>query len=162
MTNYEDLVKAVQDDVRRARERERLCRKARRARRARRQPLVPAAPARRRTEMGKIVVSENVTLGGVVQGPAGDQGFRADSRVGPIGDSPRLAKLALDEALAAGALLLGRRSVVGIQGGLRRLGHRVAASTIRRILRSDRIPPPPGPPNSSASRRGSSRTRDAA
>jgi dihydrofolate reductase len=60
--------------------------------------------------MGKIVVSENVTLGGVVQDPAGDQGFRPDSRVGPIGDSQRLAKLALNEALAAGALLPGRRS----------------------------------------------------
>jgi hypothetical protein len=60
--------------------------------------------------MGKIVVSENVTLDGVTQDPAGDEGFRAGGWVGLIGNSPQLAKLALDEALAAGAFLLGRRS----------------------------------------------------
>jgi hypothetical protein len=72
MSIHEYLMKAVQDDARRAGERDRLLREARRARRARRQRLVPAAPARRRTEMGKIVVSENVTLDGVIQDPAGD------------------------------------------------------------------------------------------
>ena len=107
---HEYLIKAIQDDARRAGERDRLLREARRARRARRQRLVPAAPARRRTEMGKIVVSENVTLDGVIQDLAGDEGFRPGGWVGLIGNSPQLAKLALDEALAAGALLLGRRS----------------------------------------------------
>src|SRR5215470_14537874 len=60
--------------------------------------------------MGKIVVSENVTLDGVIQDPAGDEGFRAGGWVGLIKDSPQLGKLALEEALAAGAFLLGRRS----------------------------------------------------
>jgi hypothetical protein len=64
---HEYLVKAIQDDARRAGERDRLLREARRARRARRQHLVPAAPARRRTEMGEIVVSENVALDGVIR-----------------------------------------------------------------------------------------------
>ena len=50
---HEYFVKAVQDDARRAGERDRLLREARRARRVRRQRLVPAASARRRTEMGK-------------------------------------------------------------------------------------------------------------
>jgi hypothetical protein len=63
----EYLMKAIQDDARRAYERDRLLREARRARRARRQRLVPAALARHRTETGKIVVSENVTLDGVIQ-----------------------------------------------------------------------------------------------
>jgi hypothetical protein len=78
MTINEYLMKAAQDDARRAGELDRLLVEARRARRARRQRLVPVAPARRRTRMGKIVVSENVTLDGVIQDPAGDEGFRAD------------------------------------------------------------------------------------
>jgi hypothetical protein len=34
--------------------------------------------------MGKIVVSQNVTLDGVLQGPAGDEGFRACGWAGLI------------------------------------------------------------------------------
>jgi len=60
--------------------------------------------------MGKIVVSENVTLDGVVQDPAGDEGFKVGGWIGAIKDRPQLNKLALDEALGAAALLLGRRS----------------------------------------------------
>src|SRR5206468_10565970 len=60
--------------------------------------------------MGKIVVSENVSLDGVIQDPAGDEGFRLGGWVGLIKNSPQLNKLALDEALGAEALLLGRRS----------------------------------------------------
>jgi dihydrofolate reductase len=60
--------------------------------------------------MGKIVVSENVTLDGVVQDPAGDEGFRVGGWVGLIKNRPELGKLTLDEALGTEALLLGRRS----------------------------------------------------
>src|SRR5437773_10804896 len=60
--------------------------------------------------MGKIVVSENVSLDVVIQDPAGDEGFRLGGWVGLIKDSPQINKLALDEALGAEALLLGRRS----------------------------------------------------
>jgi dihydrofolate reductase len=60
--------------------------------------------------MGKIVVSDNVTLDGVIQDPAGDEGFRVGGWVGLIKDRPELTKLALDEAVGAEALLLGRRS----------------------------------------------------
>ena len=60
--------------------------------------------------MGTIVISENVSLDGVFQDPAGDEGFRVGGWVGLIKDSPQLNKLALDEALRAEALLLGRRS----------------------------------------------------
>ena len=60
--------------------------------------------------MGRIVISENVSLDGVVQDPAGDEGFRLGGWVGLIKDRPELSKLALEEALGAEALLLGRRS----------------------------------------------------
>jgi dihydrofolate reductase len=60
--------------------------------------------------MAKIVISENVSLDGVVEDPAGDEGFRVGGWVGRITDRPDLAKVTLDEALASEALLLGRRS----------------------------------------------------
>jgi len=60
--------------------------------------------------MGKIVISDNVTLDGVVQDPAGDEGFRLGGWVGLIKDRPELNKLTLEEALGTEALLLGRRS----------------------------------------------------
>ena len=60
--------------------------------------------------MAKIVVSDNVSLDGVIQDPTGDEGFRVGGWVGLIKDRPELGRLALDEALGAEALLLGRRS----------------------------------------------------
>jgi dihydrofolate reductase len=60
--------------------------------------------------MGRIIISDNVTLDGVIQDPAGDEGFARGGWVGLIKDRPGAHKLALDEALGAEALLLGRRS----------------------------------------------------
>ena len=60
--------------------------------------------------MGKIVASENVSLDGVVEDPAGDEGFRHGGWVGRIADRAGLAKVTLDEALDSEALLLGRRT----------------------------------------------------
>jgi dihydrofolate reductase len=66
----------------------------------------------RRTEMGRIIISENVSLDGVVQDPTGEEGF---SRGGWFlgvrdKDNEAWAKVETDEALRAGALLLGRGS----------------------------------------------------
>jgi dihydrofolate reductase len=62
--------------------------------------------------MGKIIVSENVSLDGVVQDPTGEEGFRHGGWFSQIGDKDReaWAKAEFDEALGAEALLLGRRS----------------------------------------------------
>jgi dihydrofolate reductase len=62
--------------------------------------------------MGKIVISENVSLDGVVQDPTGEEGFRFGGWFGRMGDKDReaWATVELDEALGAEALLLGRRS----------------------------------------------------
>jgi dihydrofolate reductase len=66
--------------------------------------------------MGKIVISDNVSLDGVIQDPAGDEGFARGGWVGRIAALPELNKLALDEALGAEALLLGRRSYEWMAG----------------------------------------------
>ena len=62
--------------------------------------------------MGKIVISENVSLDGVVQDPTGEEGFRHGGWFSQIGDKDReeWAKVEFEEALGAEALLLGRRS----------------------------------------------------
>jgi dihydrofolate reductase len=62
--------------------------------------------------MGKIVISENVSLDGVVQDPTGEEGFRHGGWFGQVGDKDReeWARVEFEEALGAEALLLGRRS----------------------------------------------------
>jgi dihydrofolate reductase len=60
--------------------------------------------------MGKIVISENVTLDGVIQDPTGEEGFGRGGWFGQIKDRPGVAQLALEDALGAEALLFGRRT----------------------------------------------------
>src|SRR5688500_3532911 len=62
--------------------------------------------------MGRIIVSENVTLDGVAQDPAGAEGFARGGWVGRVGDRGRegAAKALLEEALGAEAQLFGRRT----------------------------------------------------
>ena len=62
--------------------------------------------------MGKIVISENVTIDGVVQDPTGDDGFAQGGWFNEIGDEDRQgwAEVETGEAQRAEALLLGRRT----------------------------------------------------
>jgi dihydrofolate reductase len=62
--------------------------------------------------VGRIVISENVTLDGVIQDPTGEEGFRLGGWFGQISDEDRAAwvHVQLEEALGAEALLLGGRS----------------------------------------------------
>jgi dihydrofolate reductase len=62
--------------------------------------------------MGRIIISENVSLDGVIQDPAGDEGFQRGGWVGRVGDRGReeAAQVLLEEALGTEAMLLGRRS----------------------------------------------------
>jgi dihydrofolate reductase len=62
--------------------------------------------------MGKIVITTNASLDGVVQDPDGQEGFRLGGWFGQFGgkDLEEWAKVETDEALGAEALLLGRRS----------------------------------------------------
>ena len=60
--------------------------------------------------MATIIISENVSLDGVVEDPSGDEGFSRGGWVGQIKDREAVGKAVLDEALGAEALLFGRRS----------------------------------------------------
>ncbi len=62
--------------------------------------------------MGKIVISENVSLDGVVEDPTGEEGFRHGGWFDQFLDKDReaWAKVEFAEALGAEALLLGRRT----------------------------------------------------
>ena len=62
--------------------------------------------------MGRIVISENVTLDGVVEDPTGEEGFSLGGWFVQVGeaDLAAWAEVAHHEAVDAEAFLLGRRS----------------------------------------------------
>jgi dihydrofolate reductase len=62
--------------------------------------------------MGKIVISENVTLDGVIQDPTGDDGFARGGWFSRIADEDHQAWAEVEtrEAMDAEALLIGRRT----------------------------------------------------
>lgn len=62
--------------------------------------------------MGRIVVSENISLDGVIQDPTGEDNLGRGNWFAQIGEQnlEAWAKVELDEALGAEALLMGRHS----------------------------------------------------
>src|SRR5262245_22126852 len=72
----------------------------------------PESPTEGEQNMAKIVVSENVSLDGVVQDPTGEEGFRHGGWFSQFLGNDREAwgEVEFAEALGAEALLLGRRS----------------------------------------------------
>jgi dihydrofolate reductase len=62
--------------------------------------------------MGKIIVTTNCSLDGVIQDPDGQEGFRLGGWFASFGgkDAAEWAQVETEEALGASALLLGRRS----------------------------------------------------
>src|SRR5256884_9769461 len=85
---------------------------------------LPSRPAARRSATARIVVSENVSLDGVIQDPAGVEGFSRGGWVGLIGGQGRDegAKVLLAEGRGAQAFLLGRRGYefLGARGASRK------------------------------------------
>jgi dihydrofolate reductase len=62
--------------------------------------------------MGRIIISENVSLDGVIQDPTGEEGFKFGGWFDQMPDKDRRewAKVEFQEALAAAAWLVGRGS----------------------------------------------------
>jgi dihydrofolate reductase len=62
------------------------------------------------SDVARIVLSDNVSIDGVIQDPVGDEGFPRGGWVGLIRDRPELGQITLDEARSTGAMLMGRRT----------------------------------------------------
>ena len=61
-------------------------------------------------ENARVVISDNISLDGVIEDPVGDEGFSRGGWVGLIQDRPELAQVTLDEVRGTGAMLMGRRT----------------------------------------------------
>src|SRR6476660_9309380 len=70
-------------------------------------------PTRRRIKMGRIVVTEFVSLDGVVEDPGGAEGYKYGGWSFEFNRGEEGDKFKLDEALEADALLLGRVTYEG-------------------------------------------------
>ncbi|MGH2854491.1 MAG: dihydrofolate reductase family protein [Solirubrobacteraceae bacterium] len=63
--------------------------------------------------MSKVVVSEFITLDGVIEGPGGGEGFDREGWAFKFDRGPEGDKFKFEEVMAAGALLLGRVTYEG-------------------------------------------------
>lgn len=91
--------------------------------------------------MGKIVISENVSLDGVVQDPTGEEGFTRGGWFDRMAGKDRLewTKVEFDEALGTEALLLGRMELRVVRGEVAVPERRVGGAAerpaqVRRVL----------------------------
>jgi dihydrofolate reductase len=75
--------------------------------------LQAANDSRRRTKMGRIVVTEFISLDGVMEAPGGDENFKYKGWTFAINRGDEGDKFKLDETLNTEALLLGRRTYQG-------------------------------------------------
>src|SRR4029078_2564564 len=66
--------------------------------------------------VGRIIVSDNISIDGVFEDPSGDEGFERGGWVGAIKHRPDLLGLALDDAQRADAFLMGRRTYEWFSG----------------------------------------------
>src|SRR5438445_12435938 len=71
-------------------------------------PRHPDRPTRRRIKVGRIVVSEFVSLDGVMEDPGGGENFRHGGWSFEISRGDEGDKFKLDETLSTEAMLLGR------------------------------------------------------
>ena len=60
--------------------------------------------------MARIVLSDNMSLDGVIQDPVGDEGFDRGGWVGLIASRPELGALTLEDARGSAAMVMGRRT----------------------------------------------------